>query len=569
MVRRKSLWIVGIVIVAGAWPFWRFAQWCGQYVGAARYTVVPVAPGPLCPPPRNEPPSAALPKLRTARGQASIEAESRGSACEGKRGRAINIRAAIAKLYLGKDIEEVNQCLRAATPWKESGSTWFGHPSGDYDFDEIDFVALLYTFRDQPDRLYPETAKHIVDVLLIEDGAKPRPKVPRTLGLVTDTENHILMTEGTRYLRNQWRFERGDPGQRGNPAFDNTTNGLGAWLLDFLKGIEQEGFYEFNSIPYLSYAMRALLNLDAFASNTDISGTARYILDKANWQYALGSLDLRRCTPFRRQPYRADVTDLRDDEHTPLMQVWTGGDLATALGLRFRGREETLAEILPYRLPEAVRQWTLAKPSSYFVRFGHGPNASPELYSGGPSYLISAGGVARGWRSMIAARPTSLLLRDGAADLKQCFRLTGRGGWTAWNNTGVCDRFACANGEVHVPDGQQPQAASGAWTIYGTPGDAGLRIATYQGKGFALLALFPGCQQSADALAKSLVEANPNETDLGRIFHWPGVGTVEYNPDAPKGTWVISAIDGKPADRDYDRWPQIDGDGPKILFNTD
>jgi hypothetical protein len=33
---------------------------------------------------------------------------------------------------------------------------------------------------------------------------EPLVMVPRTLGLARDTENHLLMTEGSRYLKNRW-----------------------------------------------------------------------------------------------------------------------------------------------------------------------------------------------------------------------------------------------------------------------------------------------------------------------------------------------------------------------------
>lgn len=533
------------------------------YATAPRHMIRPVPPGSLCPARDNGPASALLAPGKTSRGQAAIQHDSTHHLYfKEHHGSAIEPRVAISKLYCGKDVEDVNKCLRETKPWKESGSS---SPlrNGDYDFAEVDLVALLYLFRDQPDKLYPDTAKHIVDALLIENGAKPRPMSPCSLGLIKETENHVLMTEGTRYLRNQWYFERGDADQRGNAIYNNDSNGLGAWLLDYLRDIEDAGFREFNSIPYLSYSVRALLNLEAFAANTEIAATARYLLDKANFQYALGSLDLRRCAPFCRQPGRAGLTGLRADEHTAFMQVWTCGPAdPLAPGQHFQAREEVLAEAMPYRLPAAVRQWTLEKPERYFVRFGHGRNGSPELYSGGPNYLISAGGVNRGLISQIAARPISLLLRDGARDLRDCFHLTGQGAWKHWNNTGVCSQFACSNGALNIPEDKKSSAAAGPWAVYD---ESGLMIAVYSA-GPALLAVFSDWKSSAEALLQAINQANPREPELAHIFHWPGVGTIEYDVNAPKGTWVIMSIDGKPVDRAYDRWPQIDGDGPKVSF---
>jgi len=559
-----KLGVVFVFIAIGLWPGWRLIKLGAHYAGAARGVVEAVPPGSLCPARDNGPAPALSAPGKTSRGQAAIQNDAtRSVRVEEGRKSVIAPRVAISKLYLAQDIEDVNQSIRSTKPWKGSGSTWVLRSSGNYDFTEVDLVALLYLFRDQPDKLYPDTAKHIVDTLLIENGSTPRPMVPGSLGLVLETENHVLMTEGARYFKNQWYFERGAPDQRGNPIYDNDRNGLGAWLLNYLRGIQDAGFYEFNSIPYLSYSMRAVLNLEAFPSNAEITTTARYILDKANFQYALGSLDLRLCAPFRRQPGRAGLTDLQADEHTPLMQVWTCGPTdPLPPEPRFRAREEILAETMPYRLPAAVRQWTLEKPESYFVRFGHGHNDSPELYSGGPTYLISAGGVNRGWRSSIAARPIALLLRDGARDLRDCFHLTGHGHWTKWNNTGVCNRFACSNGALNIPKNKQADASAGHWAVFN---ESGVTIAVY-GAGPALLAVFPDWKNSPGELLQAINQANPSEPDLAHTFHWPSGAAVEYDVNAPKGTWVIAAIDGKLVDRSYDFWPQMDGDGPKITF---
>jgi hypothetical protein len=390
--------------------------------------------------------------------------------------------------------------------------------------------------------------------------------VPGSLGCVKDTENHILMTEEARYLKNQWLYERGGPDQRGNILYDNEHNGLGVWLLGYLREIENATFHEFNSVPYLSFSFRALLNLDAFAASKDISLTARYILDKANFQYALGSLDLRRCAPFRRQSYRAHMTDLRNDEHTPFMRIWASDESAPVSLEHLSDRESIVAEVMPYRLPDAVREWALRKPERYFVRMGHGPAASPEIYSGGPGYLLSAGGVNRGYRSDIAARPISLLLNDNATDLRECFSLRGKDHWMLWNNTGVCDLFACANGAAHIPEGRNPAATLGKWNVFDVPETPGLFVALCEANGVSLLALFPEWKETPRQLAEALAASNPDEAVLVHVFHRPGGMTVEYDVNAPKGKWPITAIDGKPADRNYDQWPQMEGSGPRITF---
>ena len=95
----------------------------------------------------------------------------------------------------------------------------------------------------------------------------------------------------------------------------------------------------------------------------------------------------------------------------------------------------------PYRLPDETARWVLEKPGDYFVRMGHGPGGSPEVYSGGPGYLISGGGVNRGKASLLVARPITLILDDGAKDLSEVLHLgvgfsfgppIPRGFWLPW-----------------------------------------------------------------------------------------------------------------------------------------
>jgi len=109
---------------------------------------------------------------------------------------------------------------------------------------------------------------------------------------------------------------------------------------------------------------------------------------------------------------------------------------------------------MPYRLPAAVRQWAIEKPESYFVRFGHGRNGSPELYSGGPTYLISAGGVNRGWRCRSPHGPSRSCCEMG---LEICAIVPPDGPRTLdeMEHTGVCNRFACSNGALNVPKNKQ------------------------------------------------------------------------------------------------------------------
>ncbi len=89
----------------------------------------------------------------------------------------------------------------------------------------------------------------------------------------------------------------GSSEERALPLFDNRSNGLEEWLLEYLKAIYEHGFSEFKSIPYKGYSVQALLNLYDFAGSEKIRNASRNILDGLCWRYAGGSFGLRRHVP--------------------------------------------------------------------------------------------------------------------------------------------------------------------------------------------------------------------------------------------------------------------------------
>jgi hypothetical protein len=338
-------------------------------------------------------------------------------------------------------------------------------------------------------------------------------------------------------------------------------------MIGHLEELRDEGIFEFNSMPYLTYTVQALLNLQAFPKSERIRALARDLLDRMNLQYALGSLDFRRCVAFRRNTSFMDnpkrIPILSRDPHTQTMRVWAGAPAETLSDSHIA----LVAEIIPYTLPPVVAQWTLAKPREYYVRIGRGRLASPEIYSGGPGWLLTAGGVKRGAKSMIVARPTVLLLPDGERDYTRCFRIEGRGDYTQWNNTGVSRRFACGNSPVAGPEEALPAAESRNWAVFDPPKPERLLFALYSDKDLGFIAVFPDTDETAKALLEKLKQANPDETRLRHEFAWPSGGVIGYDVEAPAGTWTIKSVpEGIPVERKYDKWPQWDGDVPADAF---
>ncbi len=463
-------------------------------------------------------------------------------------------RILLGKLASGKDIEFVNAYLQERQPRGTVGSTGPFHPNGDYDFTLAGLTLILHAFGNQPDLLYPKTTDHIVNVLMTEEGGTPKVHTPRILGLpLRDTENHILMTEGSRYLKNRWKALHGDT----EPKYNNETNGLEAWLLNYMAGIERAGLYEYNSIPYDGYTLTALLNLEAFAAEP-VRMAARRILDRCNWDYALGSLSFRRFPPFRRQPQQAQATGLDAHYHTIIMKAWMS--LAGIEGLTIKeGKHHALwVPLTSYRPPDAVVEWVLKKPTHYFIQMGHGRDGSPEIYSGGPGYLITAGGVSNDWARQCVARPTTLMLEDGAMDLKDVLHVAGPGDkYREWNNTGVHENFAVAAGPVSIPAGWKPVAENNTWRIFKS---ADRHIAVHSSDELGIFCLLP--DGKAGNLLAQLTAANADAKALGKRFQWPQGPAITYDVHAPKTQWVIVLVDGKPVDRDHGKWPLMQGKLP-------
>ena len=463
-------------------------------------------------------------------------------------------RILLARLVTRTQLAETNEFLQALRPWGTSGSRWALHPDGDYDFTLAVLTTMLWLHGKDSGALFPATREHLLHVLLTEEGNDFRDKAPRTLGIVNETENHILMTEGSRYLKNRWLQVHGSPA----PRHDNVANGMEGKLLAFLGKMKATGLFEFNSQPYIGYTITALLNLEAFASEP-VRVAARDVLDLMNWSYALGSYRLRHFPPYRRRYEYAAATSLTFGYQSAFLKTWLSfapGPMDTPELGRGGDVHAMFGACLPYRPPDRAVGLLFDKDEGYFAQLGHGPGASPEIYSAGPRFLLSAGGVHRGERSHLIARPITLLLDDGAVDLADVFHLAGPGGdFRKWNNTGVHRNFACAAGPVHVPARFAAVQQSGAWQIYALP--PGLTIAVYSTPTLGLLVVLRNLAPSETL--RAILESNPDPAALAHTFQFPGGPRLAYDPAAPQDRWVLISQDGQALDRDFDHWPLVAG----------
>jgi hypothetical protein len=459
-------------------------------------------------------------------------------------------RAILGRLLAKKDIQETNAYLLKQYPKGKIGSKWLLNPYGGYDFTAMSLMPVLYLFDASPELLYPETKQHLINNILTIKGAGFTRNVPRLC--FQDSENHILMGEGSRYLMNQYLWDNGEK----DPQYDNKNNGVEAGLIAYLKEIEAHGIFEYNAKPYLGYTYSALMNLNAFGRG-EIKTLATKILDHINWQYALNSYDFKHCPPYRRRFKKNIDQEIVSDYHSVMLALWASQiSIDKSLSITSGKHIALWATMLPYRPADDVMKWSLAKPNAYFVKIGHGHNACPEICSGDKTYHLSAGGANQGRASLIVPQATMLFLADSASKLKELFYLSDPSkSLMRWNNTGVFEDFACAKGIVHIPSNKTPVLDSNNWSIFSI--SKGIFLATYSKKGVALLVIIRA-SSGIDAF-QALLKNNPDTKKYATQFTHPNGNVLHYDLDAPKNKWVIKSINGIEQERDFEQWPFFDG----------
>ena len=468
-------------------------------------------------------------------------------------GKGSYTRTILAKLKTRNDISGANKTIMKMKVWGVPGSSWALNKKGDYDFTCTILTTILWQYGDQPELLYPETKDYLLNVLISLEGNKFKYTAPRTLGLVKETENHILMTEGSRYLKNRWKTLHGNKDNQ----YDNIQNGMEQKLIDFMEEMRTNGLFEFNSIPYIGYTITALLNLEAFASE-QVRNKARSVLDYMNWTYALGTYQMKHYPPMRRRYEKAGIQELTTDYQSVFMKTWLSYAPVQAYNTDIKNGEvhALMAACMPYRPADKVVETIFDKGNGYFVKLGHGPKSSPEIYSAGKRFLLSAGGVNRGKSSIIVARPITLFLNDDVDQLSGTFHLAGPGtDFMKWNNTGIYRNFACAAGPVIIPSGLKPSAVDKNWSVYSMKDS--ISVAIYNTQNFGLMVVAEGIQP--ESFLKELMQANPDPQKLLQSIQLSGGSKIEYEVNAPKDKWVIKSVDGKPVDRNFDQWPLIEG----------
>src|SRR5262249_22810272 len=103
---------------------------------------------------------------------------------------------------------------------------------------------------------------------------------------IPETENHIWMTESSRFLTNQLLRLRVNPADAdsadaglGSLRWNNKANGMKTRILDRLADVLAHDFHEYNARPYARLTAKALENLYDFSRDREVKLASRIVLD--------------------------------------------------------------------------------------------------------------------------------------------------------------------------------------------------------------------------------------------------------------------------------------------------
>jgi hypothetical protein len=221
---------------------------------------------------------------------------------------------------------------------------------------------------------------------------------------ISETENHNLMIESTRYLHNELlpMLSEFDVTTASNSAIrvyvhdahaDNATNGLRADLDRKLGIWLTTDFLEYNSRPYARLQMIGLLNLyDLAPLNDPLRPKVRAVLDLITAKAATESMGELRNTTFRRRESERTDRLFNTDAVSPMMQVWTGNLSPVAQATSNYAEEGTIAASSRYRPPDVLSD-LLLNPKHHDYLQGFNGRGQAEMAYGTTGLTISGGGL--------------------------------------------------------------------------------------------------------------------------------------------------------------------------------
>jgi hypothetical protein len=507
---------------------------------------------------------------------------------------------AVARLRLGQDIEAINRAMLdpsfkafalPGTDFRNAGPIC--RRDGDYDFGLATLINAVMPVWNDPTRLWPETkAKLIKEVLTIKGNEHSLRIKLGACGWFDETENHVLMTEGSRYLTNQLLYAEGKKAGKDLPEYDNERNGFNAWMLNHLRGFLINDFSEYNSKPYQAYSIFAIENLYNHATEPRIKMAAELVLDYLSARYSIQSNMLRRYPPIHRLvKYRA-VDDMIEYDAESLRHAVLVGNTQ-----RFAEMDNPFvpkgdwhimlfAALGGYRVPDLIADMIVSRDHvPYYQRIRHG---SAEVYSGSKSFLISAGGLfldgkdmgtglADGW-----AMPTMVIPTAGGHLRSQMVQFKGSQVGSKRFNVCVAPGFACGINPL-IPSYIPPQCIvehNNNWTFlnFGAPGcplPYTFHVAMYSaycdswecdhtGDSYGFMEVQESDAQSFDKFKAGVLARNGTHkyhSMLENTYVTSKGDEIRFVPtQVERNTWSIKAINGVAQQTQIDQWGLLEGD---------
>jgi hypothetical protein len=457
-----------------------------------------------------------------------------------------------------------------------------------------------------------------------------------TWGRIPESENHRLMIESSRYLANQWTLEHlgnADPGR-----FDEFQAELKDWLLERFQKILSSDFAEYNARPYQRYSIIAVLNIADFANDDDLRLAARMVLDYYTAKVAIGSYQERRLVPFRRLMEgvtnltgRQDLGSSDWDAPCPpprnllcfgggadygleLMMLYTGGgdQLEPSGHLAANGVADMVYPATSGYRPESFVLDLALRKRTYLQAVHH---SGYEIYSAGPGFLITAGGIETAATGELefppgtkplelnlvelfrntdrgAGLPTTLMLgASGTSDISKFIRIEGqvrltgknhfdKGSWLTYDgNLCVWSGFACGL-NVQVPQDLDACAVAataddgGIWRLI----DSSACGDEYQAAPRVFVAVYRQCDSTDCTQNTGFLEVIPaaaadsfadfqeritagNPSPRSKAYHSASGHDIAWGPSVLGFTpvYTVSAVDGA-AQAPPDTWAFASGD---------
>jgi len=291
-----------------------------------------------------------------------------------------------------------------------------GYDQGDFDMSLLGCTSLIGLFADDRDLLTDATLVHLVGKVIRTWGQKPKAHFDVGFVAFPETENHLFMSESTRFLANQviWENRRGLPEltslrdslTREGEVLDNGQGTLKRMLLKLMHRTMRKGFFEFNAQVYQRFTIHALDNLYSFSADAAVSEGAACLLDYLSALFAFQSYDGLRYGPFRRssETYQ-DSSIIGRDAACSFFALQSGAFAWRADARRGLWHANTshasmalFSAVLKYRVPEPILAYMQERPGEYRAEIrsayaGSGPRKRPtEIYHGSSRFLLTAGG---------------------------------------------------------------------------------------------------------------------------------------------------------------------------------